>query len=71
MKSNFIPNPSKSEFSALQKENFLLRSQLKDLGMRLNILIELKDHQPSKRLTQSSTGEEELREAKKMIENYE
>ena len=70
MKSNSKVQNSRLELKSLQNENISLRSQLKDLGSRLNTLIELKDQQSPKKYPNYSTSEEELKEAKKLTEIY-
>lgn len=64
MKSNSKVQNSRLELKSLQNENFSLRNQLKELGLRLNTLIELKDQKSPKKLPNYSTTEEELNPSK-------
>ena len=60
----------KLELIALQKENINIRNQLKELGSKLNNLIELRDIKNSQKTTFNTNPEEELKEANKLIEIY-
>lgn len=60
----------KLELIALQKENISIRNQLKELGSKLNNLIELRGIKNSQRTTFNTNPEEELKEANKLIEIY-
>ena len=72
-----IPNSStrhkydrSTELKLLHKENTILRYQLKDLGQTLNEMIEKKEQIKKQKVTVHVNPEEELKEAKKMIEIY-
>jgi regulator of replication initiation timing len=60
----------KFELLQLQKENAALRLQLKELGNRLNTLIELRESKKTNQSSKSLNPNEELKEYKKMIEIY-
>lgn len=69
LKGKFLYD-DKPELSGLQKENLSLRNQLKDLGSKINTLINLRDTQKTKRKTVIANPKEELKEANKIIEIY-
>ena len=60
----------KHEIIFLQKENTVLRNNLKELGLKLNELIERKENFKKKNKTVTSTAAAELKEAYKTIEIY-